>query len=337
MRRFCLLCLAVLCGLPVLAPAARAARDAPRLELVLEREQRSIIVLVEGEGALPADRDMTRARELAVANARAKALDKARAWHAAAHPGAKAKPRWPQSAQATETLAVRDKGVTDDVCRVLARIEVPFDLDAANGQAAGPDDPLSARLAVENPRKGEEDRLTLRFWANRDCHGLVALEMENGQSVKLLPNTRRPEDAFEGGRVYRIPDVEDQYSLALTGDETRESFLVLVTANMLGNPLGKAMGAESASSLENGLVLLPRVDSLGERLRQGLFLSQTEPALEGAEVYEALYLACSPGRLEDCRQGVVQRARGFRLENPQGPIDMTGSAGQHETLTLDAQ
>lgn len=288
--RFAFVVLLAMTAGPALAPATVGAE--PEQPPLLDDEQRSVILELEGYADLAEDETLKEIRQEALSNAKRQAVE-------AAGSTIRSKTRvenfvvdFDQVVQQAEgrvqVLEMEDMGVQpDNRYKVRIKAEVEFVLrpktdEAAQEMTSNPDGPLTVRVWSEAKTYRAGEKIRLKLQANRDCFLRVVDVMPDGNIVQLLPNAHRRYTHFKGGRVYEIPGPGDRFDLTVTPPFGTDEIKVYASEK----PLGEA----SMTPLQDGLGLYRGTQAqLGSRLR-GVQVAPTDKAsAQSAEFVEATW------------------------------------------------
>lgn len=119
--------------------------------------------------------------------------------------------------------------------RILA--EVVPEASGKNLHGSLPEDPaapLTIRLWTDKDsyRSGEVVRVYLK--GNKPFYALLAYKDVAGRLIQLLPNPMRHANRFQGGVVYRVPDLEDGFDLKVIPPYGREKVMLFAGTGPLG-------------------------------------------------------------------------------------------------------
>ena len=275
-------------------PSVGTAQEQPS-----DRDKRSSIHQVDGFAYLSEDKTLGQIRSEAFALAKRQALEAAQTYMQS-----KTKVEdgnltydliWSQADGSVRILEQKDHGVEENSrYHVWIKAEVFYDIAPKKHPRAdgGEPDPVKALL------KDEAAPLTVKVWTdkktyvngeevvihlqgNRDFFGVVVDIMANGDIVQLLPNDHRSNNFFKAGIKYRIPDAQDQYSLAVSPPYGTDRIVVYASEEFMNRLPTQAIGG--------GLgVFLGTKTDLSQRARGiNIQAKKASGPNQGAEFYEA--------------------------------------------------
>ncbi len=291
-RLFAVMSLIVIAlGFPLAAVAAQ--------EQTPDRDKRSSIHQVDAFAYLSEDKTLSQIRSEAFSLAKRQALEAAQTYMQS-----KTKVEdgnltydliWSEVDGAVRILEQKDHGVEENSrYHVWIKAEVFYDIapkhhsrldgekqepvkELLNDTAA----PLTVKVWTDKKTYTHGEDVVIYLQGNRDFFAVVVDIMTNGDIVQLLPNDHRTNNFFKAGIKYRIPDVEDQYSLSVSPPYGTDRIVVYASEGFMDRLPTKTIGG--------GLGVFRGTKTDLSRRARGINIQakKTSEPDQGVEFYEA--------------------------------------------------
>jgi hypothetical protein len=267
------------------------------VKVVPDNEKRSCIQTVDGYAYLSEDKTLSETRSAAFANAKRQAVEMARTFIQSKTHVEDFEIKSDQIAASSEgavtVLEQKDLGVVDNNrYHVWIKAEVEYALrpkgpESVSTAEMDPGAPLTVK--VWTPKKSYRDGESFEIFiqGNRNFYARIVDISTGGDIIQLLPNSYREINFFEGGRVYKIPDTGDRFSLKVTPPYGEDQIIVYASEVPLGSvqmeDIGQGLGRYRGSR-----------ESLGYHTR-GIMVSGSVAGQKsgggpgGAEFYESAW------------------------------------------------
>ena len=225
-----------------------------RLQVVPDEEKRSTIHEVNGYAYLDEDTTPRQARAEAFSIAKRQVLEMARMRLESNSLVKDGKLKYDFIKSGAEgyvlVLEQKDHGLKDNRYHVWIRAEVKYNLKpqekqegGATPQALFSEGPLTVKVwtPLKEYRKGQ--KVVVHIMGNRDFYARVINVDSEGNITQLLPNDYRGNPRFSGGRLYRVPDERDRFSIKVMDNYGEEKIVVYASEAPLGKLKTKPAGA----------------------------------------------------------------------------------------------
>ena len=236
-----------------------------------DRDKRSSIHQVDGFSYLSEDKTLSQIRSEAFALAKRQALEAAQTYMQSKTKvedgGLSYDLIWSEADGSVRILEQKDHGVEDNSrYHVWIKAEVFYDIapkehprldgggqDPVKALLKDAAAPLTAKVWTDKKTYGHGEEVVVYLQGNRDFFAVVVDIMAKGDIVQLLPNDHRSNNFFKAGIKYRIPDAQDQYSLAVSppyGTDrivvyASEGFMDRLPTQTIGGGLGVFQGTKT--------------------------------------------------------------------------------------------
>lgn len=276
----------------LMAPQTILSQDQRTFEVVPDQEKRSTIHEVDGYAYLSENMTLAETRKAAFAIAKRQALERARTYIKS-----KSKVKegvleydliWADAEGAVAILEQKDHGVEDNKrYHVWIKAEVEYGLRPAGGKPKpakimAPEAPLTVKVWTPRKQYKQGEEITIYIQGNRDFYARIVNINSEGNITQLLPNDYRDINLFEAGKLYRIPDNGDPFTLEVNPPYGEEQ--VVVYASEV--PLGKVQ----TDSIGQGLRRYCGTrELLGSQTRSISVVPRPGAISSGAEFYEATW------------------------------------------------
>jgi len=254
-----------------------------------DNEMRSSIHSVDGYAYLSDNMTLTDIRASAFADAKRKALEMAKTYIQS-----KTKVEdfvvkydviWSEAEGAVSVLEQKDFGIEDNSrYHVWIKAEIEYSLKPKGkefpAQELGPDGPLTVTVWTSKKTYKEGENIQIFIRGNRNYYARIVDISSNGEIIQLLPNGYRQINYFEAGKVYKIPDQGDLFSLTVNPPYGEDQIVVYASEV----PLGQV----DLQQLGKGLARYQGTRSALSATTRGISVTAATPGNEaGAEFYEA--------------------------------------------------
>ncbi|MEW6673459.1 MAG: DUF4384 domain-containing protein [Thermodesulfobacteriota bacterium] len=254
-----------------------------------DNEMRSSIHSVDGYAYLSDNMTITDIRAAAFADAKRKALEMAKTYIQSKTKvedfTVKYDVIWSQAEGAVSVLEQKDLGIEDNSrYHVWIKAEIEYSLKpkgneipAAEPVAGGP---LTVKVWTSKKTFKEGENIQIFIQGNRNYYARIVNISSNGEIIQLLPNGYRQINYFEAGKVYKIPDQGDLFSLTVSPPYGEDQIVVYASEVPLGQVNLQQVG--------QGLARYQGTRSALSAMTRGIAVSAAAPGKEsGAEFYEA--------------------------------------------------
>ncbi len=241
----------------VLAPYSVFSKevDLRAVQVVPDQEKRSCIQEVDGYAYLSEEMTLSQVRKAAFLNAKRQAVEMAKTYiesnSVVEDFVLKSDTITGSAAGAVTILEQKDLGVEKNTrYHVWIKAEVEYSLgsDAKpldKGAVVNPGAPLTVRVWTPKKQYKDGEIIEVYLQGNRDFYARIVDITSDGQIVQLLPNAFRKLNYFKGGKVYKIPDVGDQFDLKVSPPYGQDQIVVYASEVPLGDvemePLGQGL------------------------------------------------------------------------------------------------
>jgi len=251
-------------------------------------EMRSSIHSVDGYAYLSDNMTLTDIRAAAFADAKRKALEMAKTFIQS-----KTKVEdfvvkydviWSEAEGAVSVLEQKDFGIEDNSrYHVWIKAEIEYSLKPKGKevpvQELGPGGPLTVKVWTSKKTYKEGENIQIFIRGNRNYYARIVNISSNGEIIQLLPNGYRQINYFESGKVYKIPDQEDLFSLTVSPPYGEDQIVVYASEVPLGQINLQQVG--------QGLARYQGTRSALSATTRGIAVAAASPGNEaGAEFYE---------------------------------------------------
>jgi len=250
--------------------------------------KQSTITSAEGYACMNEDRTKRQTEELALSDAKKKAMEQvsvylksqleAEASYLRAHGVSKDFESLRQMIEAMSSGDVRiieqegrwdnDPPKVGDCYRVRIKAEVTPDEEAMKKKGMdealdNPAGPLKIKVWTEKGEYKKEEKVKIFLKGNKPFYARILYKQADGTLVQILPNPYRKDNYFQGGIVYEVPSGPDRFDLVITPPFGEEEVIVYASTSELGNIQTEEAGAvykvktdiDSASTMTRGIKL----------------------------------------------------------------------------------
>jgi hypothetical protein len=273
-NRQCLICSLILFCL--ILPKEALGENLRAVDVVPDQEKRSCIQAVDGYAYLSEDMTLSETRAAAFATAKRQALEAGKTYIQS-----KTKVKdfvveydmvWSDAEGAVTVLEQKDIGIEDNTrYHVWIKAEVEYALQPKRkeqGQTVllDKDAPLTVKVWTSKKQYKDGENMEIYVQGNRNFYARIVDIMPSGDIIQLLPNDYRRINFFEAGKVYKIPDQEDQFDLKVTAPYGEDQIVVYASevplgqVNMepVGQGLSRYMGTpKSLATMTRGISVVP--------------------------------------------------------------------------------
>lgn len=227
-----------------IAPPKADSQTTQALQVKPDKEKRSLIRSVDGYAFLSEDMTLAETRAAAFANAKRQAVEMARTYiqsKTKVENFVLKSDKITASAEGAVTiLEQKDHGVEDNTrYHVWIKAEVEYGMkpkeQGAKGHEMDADAPLTVKVWTSKKQYKDGDNINIFVQGNRNFYARIVNISSDGTIIQLLPNAYRKINFFEAGKIYKIPDQDDRFSLAVSPPYGEDQ--IVVYASQL--PLGK--------------------------------------------------------------------------------------------------
>ncbi|MDF1591107.1 MAG: DUF4384 domain-containing protein [Desulfobacterales bacterium] len=252
-------------------------------------EMRSSIHSVDGYAYLSDNMTLTDIRAAAFADAKRKALEMAKTFIQS-----KTKVEdfvvkydviWSEAEGAVSVHEQKDFGIEENSrYHVWIKAEIEYSLKPKGKeipvQDLGPGGPLTVKVWTSKKTYKEGENIQIFIQGNRNYYARIVNISSDGEIIQLLPNGYRQINYFEAGKVYKIPDQGDLFSLTVSPPYGEDQIVVYASEVPLGQVNLQQMG--------QGLSRYQGTRSALSATTRGIAVAAASPGNEaGAEFYEA--------------------------------------------------
>lgn len=221
------------------------AQEMRAINVVPDQEKRSCIQTADGYAYLSEDMTLSETRAAAFANAKRQAIEGARTYIQSKTRVKNFQVEYDlvmSNAEGTVTiLEQKDHGVEKNVrYHVWIKAEVVYDLrpkepKVSQATLMEKDAPLTVKVWTDKKSYRHGESMEIFVMGNRDLFARIVNIRPDGKIIQLLPNDYRPMNFFQGGRVYRIPDMADKFDLKVSPPFGDENIVVYASEFPLGD------------------------------------------------------------------------------------------------------
>lgn len=252
-------------------------------------EMRSSIHAVDGYAYLSDNLTIAAIRAAAFADARRSALEMAKTYIRT-----KTKVEdfavtynviWSETEGAVSVLEQKDFGIEENSrYHVWIKAEIEYRLKSKKSdlpvREVGPGGPLTVKVWTPQKAYKEGEHIEIFIQGNRHYYARIVNISANGDIIQPLPNAYRRINYFEAGKIYKIPDEGDLFSLTVSPPYGDDRIVVYASEA----PLGQV----ALQQVEQGLARYPGTRSALSATTRGIAISAAPAGKEaGAEFYEA--------------------------------------------------
>jgi len=281
-------------------PAMGSDQFVPAGDKAPDQEKRSCIQEVDGYAYLSEEKTLSQIRSAAFANAKRQAVENARTFIRSKTQVENFELKSDKVTASTEgavtVLEQKDFGIEDNQrYHVWIKAEVEYDLQPPGpdseteeaGVLAGNHGPLTVRVWTSQKTYRQGEAIEIFLQGNHSFYARIVDITAAGDIIQLLPNAYRSINRFEAGKVYKIPDEGDRFSLEVSPPYGVDQIVVYaseaplgeVDMESVGQGLGKYRGSRESFSIRTRGIT---VSATGPSSAPG-------PAPAGAEFYEAVW------------------------------------------------
>jgi hypothetical protein len=209
-----------------------------------DTEKRSSIQSVDGYAYLSENMTLGETRSAAFANAKRQALEMARTYIES-----KTKVEdfmvqydlvWSEAEGAVTVLEQKDIGIENNSrYHVWIKAEVEYQLRPKRPKVAQTNTlvtngPLTVNVWTSKKRYHRGESIEIKIQGNRNFYARIVDITSDGSIIQLLPNALRTVNYFEAGKVYKIPDKGDGFSLNVTPPYGEDRIVVYASEVPIG-------------------------------------------------------------------------------------------------------
>lgn len=273
-------------------PKAALAQELRALKVTVpDDEMRSSIHSVDGYAYLSDNQTLAEIRAAAFADAKRKALEMAKTYIQS-----KTKVEdftvtydviWSAAEGAVSVLEQKDFGIEDNSrYHVWVKAEIEYslkpkakDLPVSEMISGGP---LTVKVWTSQKTYKDGENIQIFIQGNRNYYARIVNISSSGEIIQLLPNGYRQINYFEAGKVYKIPDQGDLFSLTVSPPYGEDQIVVYASEVPLGPVHLQQMG--------QGLSRYQGTRSALSATTRGIAVTATAPGQDaGVEFYEATW------------------------------------------------
>ena len=226
-----------------IAPPKADSQTTRAVQVTPDKEKRSMIRSVDGYAFLSEDMTLAETRATAFANAKRQAVEMVRTYiksKTKVEDFVLKSDKITASAEGAVTiLEQKDHGVEDNTrYHVWIKAEVEYDLNP-KGQGAkehemDADAPLTVKVWTSKKQYKDGDNINIVVQGNRNFYARIVNISSDGTIIQLLPNAYRKINFFEAGKIYKIPDQGDLFSLTVSPPYGEDQIVVYASPVPLG-------------------------------------------------------------------------------------------------------
>lgn len=273
--------------------ASVSAVDLQQERIAPDTEKRSSIQSVDGYAYLSENMTLGETRSAAFANAKRQALEMARTYIQSKTEvedfAVKYDLVWSEAEGAVTVLEQKDLGIEDNTrYHVWIKAEVEYQLrpkspKLAQNSALEASGPLTVNVWTSKKRYHRGETIEIKIQGNRNFYARIIDITSDGSIIQLLPNALRKINYFEAGKVYKIPDTGDGFSLNVTPPYGEDRIVVYASE--------VPIGAVEMTQAGHGLGLYKgKREKLAIKFR-GISVTPAKPGAKPvAEFYEASWI-----------------------------------------------
>jgi hypothetical protein len=192
---------------------------------------------------------------------------------------------------AVTVLEQKDFGIVDNKrYHVWIKAEVEYQLNPSvrsDGDAVGEEGPLTVHVWTSKKSYRDGDAIEIFLKGNRDFYARIVDITASGEIIQLLPNAFRSINRFEAGKVYKIPDAGDRFTLKVSPPYGEDQIVVYASEAPLGQVdmenAGQGLGMYRGSRESLGL----RTRGISVAGSGAVYGGASKADTTGAEFYEA--------------------------------------------------
>jgi len=264
-------------------------QDLRAINVVPDKEKRSIIRDVDGFAHLSENMTLAQTLAAAFANAKRLALEMAKT-----HIKSKTMIEdfelkydliWSEAEGVVSILEQKDYGIKDNTrYHVWIKAEVEYGLkpkgklDPEHDMDSGL--PLKIKVWTSNKEYKDGDNIEIFIQGNHDFYARVVDITSDGNIIQLLPNDYRKDNFFRAGVVYKIPDKSDAFDLKVAPPYGIDNVVVYASEVPLGDV--------SMESVGQGLSMYRGTQKSLAAKTRGISVVSADKK-KGAEFYEATW------------------------------------------------
>lgn len=210
-------------------------------------EKRSTIVEVDGYAYLSEDKTIRDIRREALDNARREALERASTYIKSLTTVENFQLTYDLIQSSAEgyvkILESKDNGITpDNRYHIWIKAEVEYSLQKPGNQmevnfSKVSNAPLSVSVWTEKKEYQSDEKIRIFLQGNKDFYARVIYKDVSGNLLQILPNQHHRGNFFQGGKLYTVPDVQDNFDLEVSEPFGEEQIIVYSSTVQLGEAL----------------------------------------------------------------------------------------------------
>lgn len=234
-----------------IAPPKADSQTTRAVQVTPDKEKRSLIRSVDGYAFLSEDMTLAETRAAAFANAKRQAVEMARTYiqsKTKVENFVLKSDKITASAEGAVTiLEQKDHGVEDNTrYHVWIKAEVEYGMKP-KGQGAevhemDADAPLTVKVWTSKKQYKDGDNINIFVQGNRNFYARIVNISSDGTIIQLLPNAYRKINFFEAGKIYKIPDQGDLFSLTVSPPYGEDQIVVYASQVPLGKVAMEEVG-----------------------------------------------------------------------------------------------
>jgi len=226
-----------------IAPPKADSQTTRAVQVTPDKEKRSLIRSVDGYAFLSEDMTLAETRATAFANAKRQAVEMVRTYiksKTKVEDFVLKSDKITASAEGAVTiLEQKDHGVEDNTrYHVWIKAEVEYDLkpqgQGAEGHEMDADAPLTVKVWTSKKQYKDGDNINIVVQGNRNFYARIVNISSDGTIIQLLPNAYRKINFFEAGKIYKIPDQGDLFTLTVSAPYGEDQIVVYASQVPLG-------------------------------------------------------------------------------------------------------
>jgi len=267
------------------------SQDTRAVQVQPDQEKRSLIRSVDGFAFLSEDMTLSETREAAFANAKRQAVEMVRTYiqsKTKVEDFVLKSDKITASAEGAVTiLEQKDLGIEDNTrYHVWIKAEVEYGLKPmgqdSKGHEMDPGAPLTVKVWTPKKQYTGGENIEIYIQGNRDFYARIVDISSSGDIIQLLPNEYRRINFFEAGKIYKIPDRGDHFTLTVSPPYGEDQIVVYasevplgrVDMEEVGQGLSRYRGTRSAFAAKTRGIAVVSADTDSD---------------SGAEFYEAAW------------------------------------------------
>lgn len=280
-------------GLAAGLPSLIFATDLKGISVSPDNEKRSSIQSVDGYAYLSENMTLAETRSAAFASAKRQALEMARTYIQSKTKVEDFETKydlvWAEAEGAVTILEQKDHGIEDNTrYHVWIKAEVEYQLrpkakQPDQGYTIDRNAPLTVKVWTSKKHYRQGEKIEIRIQGNRGFYARIVDITSDGSIIQLLPNALRKINYFEAGKVYKIPDEGDAFTLSVTPPYGKDQIVVYASEV----PIGDVAIAEAGHGLGQ---YMGKKENLAIQSRGITVAPSSQDGKSGAEFYEATWV-----------------------------------------------